>query len=138
MTQFLLRLCGKFRATNFRLQNSMLSQSLPHRRTHNLLLISRLLSLRDNVSPFTLLLDSLSQSAKPLVREYIRRATGGNVVLVSFETRVCPPSVRGFIKGRGKDIGELQKEVSTALAGGGGASKYLCLSPVSDFRFISL
>lgn len=106
----------------------MPSQTLSHRRTHNLLLISRLLSLRDNVSPFTLLLDSLSQSAKPLVREYIRRATAttaggngsGNIVFVSFETRDRPPSVRSFIKGRGKDIAELQKEVAAALSGGGG------------------
>ena len=49
-------------------------ESLDHRRTHNLLLISRLLSLRDNASPFTLLLDTLSQSAKPVLREYISRA----------------------------------------------------------------
>lgn len=48
--------------------------SVDHRRTHNLLLISRLLSLRDAASPFTLVLDSLSQSARPLLREYIQRA----------------------------------------------------------------
>ncbi len=49
-------------------------QNLQHRRTHNLLLISKLLNLRDNASPFTLILDSLEQSGKPLIHEYIRRA----------------------------------------------------------------
>lgn len=48
--------------------------NLAHRRTHNLLLISKLLSLRDTASPLTLLLDSLEQPAKPLIKEYIRRA----------------------------------------------------------------
>ena len=48
--------------------------NLSHRRTHNLLLISKLLGLRDTASPFTLLLDSLEQPATPLIKEYIRRA----------------------------------------------------------------
>jgi len=48
--------------------------NLSHRRTHNLLLISKLLNLRDTASPFTLLLDSLEQPATPLFKEYIRRA----------------------------------------------------------------
>jgi elongator complex protein 5 len=48
--------------------------NLSHRRTHNLLLISKLLSQRDGASPFTLVLDSLEQSAKCLLREYLRRA----------------------------------------------------------------
>jgi elongator complex protein 5 len=48
--------------------------NLSHRRTHNLLLISKLLNLRDTASPFTLLLDSLEQPATPLLKEYIRRA----------------------------------------------------------------
>jgi elongator complex protein 5 len=52
----------------------MPSLSASHRRTHNLLLVSKILNLRDTASPLTLLLDSLEQSAKPLVKEYIRRA----------------------------------------------------------------
>jgi len=48
--------------------------SLQHRRTHNILLISKLLNLRDNASPFTLVLDSLEQSGKTLVREFASRA----------------------------------------------------------------
>ena len=51
-----------------------MAPNLSHRQTHNLLLISKLLSLRDTASPLTLLLDSLEQPATPLVKEYIRRA----------------------------------------------------------------
>lgn len=53
---------------------TMAPTNLSHRQTHNLLLISKLLSLRDTASPFTLLLDSLEQPATPLIKEYIRRA----------------------------------------------------------------
>ena len=50
------------------------ANNLAHRRTHNLLLISKLLGSRDTASPLTLLFDSLEQPAKPLIREFIRRA----------------------------------------------------------------
>jgi elongator complex protein 5 len=52
----------------------MAHPNLSHRRTHNLLLISKLLNQRDNVSPITIVLDTLEQPAKPLLREYMRRA----------------------------------------------------------------
>jgi elongator complex protein 5 len=52
----------------------MAPSSIQHRRTHNLLLISKLLNQRDTASPFTLVLDSLEQSAKPLVAEQVKRA----------------------------------------------------------------
>jgi len=52
----------------------MAHTNLSHRRTHNLLLISKLLSQRDSSSPFTLVLDSLEQPAKSLIGEYIKRA----------------------------------------------------------------
>lgn len=53
----------------------MAPTTMQHRRTHNLLLISKLLSQRENVSPFTLIVDDLEQSGKPVLKEYIRRAT---------------------------------------------------------------
>lgn len=52
----------------------MAPSALAQRRTHNLLLFQKLLNLRDGASPFTLLLDSLEQSAKPVTREFILRA----------------------------------------------------------------
>lgn len=90
-----------------------------HRRTHNLLLISRLLSLRDPASPFTLILDSLSQSAKPLIDEYISRSSsaGCAVVFVSFETFRPPAAVSTLITARRKPVAQLQAEVARACTG---------------------
>lgn len=52
----------------------MSDSNLAHRRTHNLLLISKLLSQRDGISPITLILDSLEQPSRVLIQEFIRRA----------------------------------------------------------------
>lgn len=52
----------------------MAIQDVLHRRTHSLLLITKLLAQKDNISPFTLILDSLEQSVTPLFNEYIRQA----------------------------------------------------------------
>lgn len=59
----------------------MAPPNISHRQTHNLLLISKLLSLRDTASPLTLLLDSLEQPATPLIHEYIRRAKVSSLTL---------------------------------------------------------
>lgn len=45
-----------------------------HTRSHSLLLLQKLLNLRDGASPLTLLLDSLEQTAKPALAEFITRA----------------------------------------------------------------
>jgi elongator complex protein 5 len=45
-----------------------------HHRSHSLLLLQKLLSLRDSASPLTLICDTIEQSAGPLVREVISRA----------------------------------------------------------------
>lgn len=45
-----------------------------HHRSHSLLLLQKLLNLRDSASPLTLILDSLEQGAGPLVQEFITRA----------------------------------------------------------------
>ncbi|KAF2397246.1 hypothetical protein EJ06DRAFT_551266 [Trichodelitschia bisporula] len=77
----------------------MAASQMQHRRTHNLLLISKILSCRDNASPFTLVIDSLEQSARPLVHEMIKRAHASKVgiIFVSFETVVKPKDVDHFI-----------------------------------------
>ncbi|MCJ1363224.1 hypothetical protein MMC16_002331 [Acarospora aff. strigata] len=87
--------------------------NLQHRRTHNLLLVSKLLHLRDNASPFTLVLDSLEQSGKALVREFIKRAklAKSRIVYISFETLRKPADVDVFIKARRKAPAALQKEI---------------------------
>ncbi|KAF9891308.1 hypothetical protein FE257_004163 [Aspergillus nanangensis] len=91
----------------------MAPTNLAHRQTHNLLLISKLLSLRDTASPLTLLLDSLEQPATPLVREYIRRAkiSKVHVTLIAFETLRAPDGVDAFISARKKTLAEVAKEV---------------------------
>ena len=45
-----------------------------HNRSHSLLLLQKLLNLRDSASPLTLVLDNLEQSASPLIREFTSRA----------------------------------------------------------------
>ncbi|KAJ6122001.1 Histone acetylation protein 2 [Penicillium capsulatum] len=89
--------------------------NLAHRRTHNLLLISKLLSLRDTASPLTLLLDSLEQPATPLIKEYIRRAklSKVHVTLIAFETLKQPEGVDVFIATRRKSPADIVKEVAT-------------------------
>ncbi|RJE25156.1 Killer toxin sensitivity protein [Aspergillus sclerotialis] len=90
--------------------------NLSHRRTHNLLLISKLLGLRDTASPFTLLLDSLEQPATPLIKEYIRRArlSKVHVTLIAFETLKQPDGVDTFVSARRKNPQDIAKEVGSA------------------------
>ncbi|KAJ5825821.1 hypothetical protein N7474_002959 [Penicillium riverlandense] len=103
--------------------------NLAHRRTHNLLLISKLLSLRDTASPLTLLLDSLQQPATPLIREYIRRAklSKVHVTLVAFETLKQPEGVDSFVSARRKSSAEIAREVGAAqqLAGSNSSRREL-------------
>lgn len=88
-----------------------------HRRTHNLLLVNNLLTQAGSASPFTLVLDSLEQSGKPVLQEVIANATVSvssrldsdrmlsavqnaklSVVFISFETLLAPAGVDTFIK----------------------------------------
>lgn len=77
------------------LKTKMAPTNLSHRQTHNLLLISKLLSLRDTASPLTLLLDTLEQPATPLIREYIRRAKVSSCF--SFQFFSCRFGIRGSV-----------------------------------------
>jgi elongator complex protein 5 len=92
--------------------------NLDHRRTHNLLLISKLLNQRDTTSPFTLVLDNLEQPAKPLLREYIRRAklSKTSSVFLSFETFARPKDVDIFVQSFGKKTPDgILRDVRNAL-----------------------
>ncbi|OJJ43827.1 hypothetical protein ASPZODRAFT_122945 [Penicilliopsis zonata CBS 506.65] len=94
----------------------MSAKNLSHRRTHNLLLISKLLSLRDTASPLTLLLDSLEQPATPLIREYIRRAklSKVHVTFIAFQTLKRPDGVGAFVSARRKRPADIAKEAVAA------------------------
>ncbi|KAK1026207.1 hypothetical protein LTS16_022536 [Friedmanniomyces endolithicus] len=107
--------------------------NLQHRRTHNLLLINKLLSQRDASSPFTLVLDSLEQSARPLISEYMRRAKLANVhvVFVSFETLRKPRDADIFISAWYLTLPAWQKEVADALKGRQGQTTLLILDTLN-------
>ncbi|KAK4213336.1 Elongator complex protein 5 [Rhypophila decipiens] len=86
-----------------------------HRRSHSLLLLQKLLNLRDSSSPLTLILDSLEQSAGPLIQEFITRAKLGRstVVYISFATVKKPHNADIFIKARGKPLKSLAAEIAS-------------------------
>ncbi|KAF3049931.1 hypothetical protein E8E11_009592 [Didymella keratinophila] len=74
---------------------------------HSLQLISRVLNIRTNASPFTLILDDLNQRAMPLIGELVRRGLSRNlnVVVVSFEATRFHPAVRS-VPAYGEETGE--------------------------------
>ncbi|KAK6534645.1 hypothetical protein TWF281_005951 [Arthrobotrys megalospora] len=94
------------------------AKTVQYRRTHNLLLGTRLLSQRGTPSPFTLILDSLEQSSTPLVEEYINRAKllRVNIIYVSFTTLRPPKDANKVIRARGKSLDALQRELVAATA----------------------
>ena len=68
----------------------MSNRALQHRRLHNLLLFQKLLSSKDASSPLTLVLDSVEQSAWPLMRYFIHHAK------VRFIPLCFDPAFAGF------------------------------------------
>jgi elongator complex protein 5 len=117
----------------------MAPNNLSHRRTHNLLLISKLLSQRDHASPFTLLLDTLEQTAKPLVREYLRRAKLSKTasILLSFETFIPPPDVQQTIQCWDKTPLQISKAVQTATASAAAKGHTRCLLIVDSLASLT-
>lgn len=92
--------------------------SLSHRRTHNLLLISKLLNQRDHASPFTLVFDTLEQPAKPLLREYLRRARLGksHAIFLAFESFVKSEHTETFITCWDKTPLQISQAVASAVS----------------------
>ncbi|KAK4168953.1 Elongator complex protein 5 [Cladorrhinum sp. PSN259] len=86
-----------------------------HHRSHSLLLLQKLLNLRDTASPLTFILDTLEQSAAPLTQEFITRAkiSKAKIILVSLATVKKPTNVDIFIKGRGKCLRDLAIEIAS-------------------------
>lgn len=86
-----------------------------HSRNHSLLLLQKLLNLRDSASPLTLILDTIEQSAVPLVREFMGRAriARSKVVFISFATVRKPPDADIFVRGWGKTLKDLQAEIAS-------------------------
>lgn len=86
---------------------------------HTLQLISRVLNIRNNASPFTLILDDLNQRAMPLIGELVRRGLSRNVniVVVSFEATHFHPAVRS-VPAFGDETGDqILQHIKKALIG---------------------
>ncbi|CAD6444986.1 93027673-43b6-41d2-b256-75e1ec013e5e [Sclerotinia trifoliorum] len=97
----------------------MAPSPLQQRRTHNTLLFQKLLNLRDGASPFTLILDSLEQSGRLLVREFWRRAliSKSKVIFISFSTlqKRLPFTPDVFVSAHGKPLSQLRREIVAHL-----------------------
>lgn len=117
----------------------MAPNNLSHRRTHNLLLISKLLNQRDHASPFTLLLDTLEQTSKPLLREYLRRArlSKTNSILLSFETFTPPADVSQTIQCWDKSPAQISKAVQTAVASAATKGSTRCLLVIDSLTTLT-
>ncbi|KAK4241262.1 hypothetical protein C8A03DRAFT_12453 [Achaetomium macrosporum] len=89
-----------------------------HKRAHSLLLVEKLLNLRDSASPLNLILDTLEQSAQPLMQEFMRRAKNerAKIVFVSFAAIKKPASSDVFIRARGKSLKALAAEIVSHVA----------------------
>ncbi|QPG96386.1 hypothetical protein C2857_004042 [Epichloe festucae Fl1] len=84
-----------------------------HSRSHSLLLLQKLLNLRDAASPLTLVLDCLEQPAQPVLEELVTRAriAKTKVILLSFVTVSKPKDVDVFVKAAGRDLRVVMKEL---------------------------
>jgi elongator complex protein 5 len=85
---------------------------------HSLQLISRVLNIRTNASPFTLILDDLNQRAMPLVGELVRRGLSRNVnvVVVSFEATRFHPAVRSVPAYRDETGEQILQNIRKAMS----------------------
>ncbi|KAF2878584.1 Elongator subunit Iki1-domain-containing protein [Massariosphaeria phaeospora] len=85
---------------------------------HALHLLSRVLNIRLNASPFTLIVDDLSQRATPLTSEIMRRALSRNinVVVVAFEAADVDPAIH-YIPAYGGITGaQLLEKIEVAMS----------------------
>ncbi|KAG6261389.1 hypothetical protein E4U49_003968 [Claviceps purpurea] len=84
-----------------------------HSRSHSLLLLQKLLNLRDAASPLTLIIDSLEQPAQPVLEEFVTRAkiAKTKVILLSFATVAKPTDVDVLVKAAGRDLRVVMEEL---------------------------
>ncbi|ORY71165.1 Elongator complex protein 5 [Pseudomassariella vexata] len=111
-----------------------------HSRSHALLLLQKLLNLRDSASPLTLVLDTLEQSARPVIRDFITRAkvSKSRIIFVSFAALGKPAEADILVKARGKSAEALRSEIVShyPLSASGHALKVLvivdALNPIAS------
>ncbi|KAI0814645.1 Elongator complex protein 5 [Xylaria sp. FL0064] len=104
-----------------------------HARSHALLLLQKLLNLRDSASPLTLVLDTLEQSGKPVLREFMSRAqiSKTKIIYISFATPQRPAGVDVFVRGRGKPAESLRAEITSHYPAGHTHKTLLILDELS-------
>ncbi|KAI1104301.1 histone acetylation protein 2 [Jackrogersella minutella] len=117
----------------------MPSSGQSHARSHAILLLQKLLNLRDSASPLTLVLDNLEQSAKPLIREFLSRAkiSKSKVLFISFATLKKPTDVDVFIKARGKSPEALRAEITSHYPSGAAGQAYKVLVVIDALNPLS-
>ncbi|POS76944.1 histone acetylation protein 2 [Diaporthe helianthi] len=86
-----------------------------HKRSHSLLLLQKLLNLRDNASPLTLVLDTLEQGSTPVLQEFTTRAkiSHTKVIFISFATIKKPANADILVRATGKPLQKLQAEITS-------------------------
>ncbi|PFH55740.1 hypothetical protein XA68_17697 [Ophiocordyceps unilateralis] len=86
-----------------------------HGRAHSLLLLQRILNLRDGASPLTLILDSLEQTAGPVLAEFFTRAKMAKtkLILASFATVSKPRDVDVLVRAAGRSLDSVRRELVT-------------------------
>ncbi|KAL1796136.1 hypothetical protein ACET3X_006360 [Alternaria dauci] len=90
--------------------------SLAQYQRHAVHLMSRVLNVRTNASPFTLVLDDLNQRSDPFIAEIARRALSRNVnvVFVTFESRPSIAPIR-TVQGYSLTGEEILRDLSKAM-----------------------
>ncbi|KAI0405321.1 Elongator complex protein 5 [Xylaria palmicola] len=96
------------------------STTQSHARSHALLLLQKLLNLRDSASPLTLVIDTLEQSGKLILREFMSRAqiSHTKIIYISFATIRRPAGVDVFIHARGKTAESLHAKITSHYPSG--------------------
>ncbi|KAI0133113.1 histone acetylation protein 2 [Hypoxylon sp. NC0597] len=117
----------------------MPSSAQSHARSHALLLLQKLLNLRDSASPLTLVLDTLEQSAQPVVREFLSRAkvSKNKVIFVSFAALRKPADVDIFIKAWGKSPDSLRAEITSHYPSGIGSHAHKALLVIDTLNSLA-
>lgn len=99
----------------------------------SLVLLQRHLALKEN-SPFTLILDSLGQSAIYLLREFVHHSSGP-VVFLSYETATKPPNVSAFLDCSDLSPREIAQFVEPVVSSASVAKKPLVI--IDSLNYIS-
>ncbi|GEQ68138.1 hypothetical protein JCM33374_g1805 [Metschnikowia sp. JCM 33374] len=91
----------------------------------SLVLLNRHLGIKES-SPFTLIVDSLSQSAHALLQEFVHRYTGA-VTYLSFETTVKPEYATSYMDCSRANLKEIQEFLQSAAVQKNSSSKSLVI-----------